>query len=115
DHEFVLVTQSAGTYLDDEGERALVAGDLYLCRPGHPHEWRWGRYGTEHVFFHFDFDPLHRAPAGPVRLAGARPFPKVLRLGLRAPAAVLMMRIADTIRPEQPWANLIWQGAALEF
>ncbi|MCZ7646294.1 MAG: AraC family transcriptional regulator [Planctomycetota bacterium] len=115
DHEFVLITQGAGRYEDDRGARRLLAGDLYLLRPHERHTFYWGSRGTWHCFIHFDFDARQRQPRGPIRLAGARPFPNPLHLGLGSPAAKQMLEVARRVKPGQPWSRLRWRGEFLAF
>ncbi|GMV81856.1 MAG: hypothetical protein AMXMBFR7_30400 [Planctomycetota bacterium] len=115
DHEFVLITSHGGWYEDDAGRRGLVPGDLYLLRPKHRHAFQWGPYGTWHCFIHFDFDTEQRQPLGDVRLAGARPFPNPLHLGLGTPAGKFMLDIARAVKPGSPWCRLRWRGAFLNL
>jgi len=115
DHELVLILQSAGAFVNAEGRRPLLAGELYYIRPGYEHTFYWGRRGTSHVPLHFDFDPAHRPPAGPVRLAGARPFPNVMRVGLRSPVAKVMLNVAEATRAHGSWHRLRWRAGLIEL
>ncbi|MCK6472232.1 MAG: helix-turn-helix transcriptional regulator [Planctomycetes bacterium] len=117
DFEFVLITQSAGYFVEGEEKTPLLAGDLYLLPPKVSHCLHWGKHGTGHCYIHFDFDleRKERFEGQPVRLAGARPFPLKLRVGMGSPAAKHMLRVAEATRARGPWHRLAWRAGLLEL